>query len=82
MKNEISVSVLAMFYYIFFSINMLTYLSLTNVQMFLAVVLRLSHVFEMEQHIQKRVANVDASEVGISFKQASFAWGFRVKENQ
>ena len=48
-KNEIAVSMLSMIYFIFFSVNTLTYFALTNVMNFLAILLRLSSVFKMEE---------------------------------
>jgi hypothetical protein len=45
-----SVSLLAMIYYIFVSVNAMTYYAMTTLQTFFAVVKRLSSVFEMEEY--------------------------------
>lgn len=47
---DVSISILAMIYFVFFSVNIITYFALTNVQNFLAILERLSHVIEMEEH--------------------------------
>lgn len=50
LKNDLSISMLAMIYFIFFSVNVITYFALTNVQNFLAILFRLSQIFEMEEY--------------------------------
>lgn len=47
--NETIVSMLAMLYLVFFSINVLCYFGLTSVQTFLAILERLATVFAMEE---------------------------------
>jgi len=42
LKNEVVISILAMIYYVFFSVNVLTYYALTHVANFAAVLYRLS----------------------------------------
>jgi hypothetical protein len=58
-----SVSLLAMIYYIFVSVNALTYYAMTTLQTFFAVVKRLSSVFEMEEYESKREEILDKSKV-------------------
>ena len=45
-----SISVMAMVYYIFISINMITYWAMTNFQLFLAVIYRVSQIFIMSEY--------------------------------
>ena len=55
LKTEIVMSFLAMIYFVFVSVNLFTYLALTNTQNFLAVLFRLSQIYEMEEFDGKRV---------------------------
>ena len=74
---------LSMIYFVFFSVNVLTYFALTNVQNFLAILERLSTVFEMEEHSKSRKSsNIPSNDVKVHFQNCAFSWGFRVKENQ
>ena len=59
LKNDVSISILAMIYFVFFSINIMTYFALTNVQSFLAILFRLSQIMEMEEHKRKRVSHFE-----------------------
>ena len=68
MSLETSVSMLSMIYFVFFSVNVLTYFALTNVQNFLAILQRLSTVFKMEEYKKLRIsANVDPKDVEVKF---------------
>jgi len=49
LDNGKSVAMLSMIYLVFFSVNILFYFGLTNLQNFLAIVRRLSSVFEMQE---------------------------------
>jgi hypothetical protein len=60
---------------------MLTYFSLTNVQIFLAVLYRLSQIFELEDHKKKRDAYVELADVCVEVKDVAFSWGFKIKED-
>ena len=75
---DVSISILAMVYFVFFSVNIITYFALTNVQNFLAILERLSYVIEMEEHQSLRRSEGD--DVFIKIEKAAFSWGFRVKE--
>jgi ABC-type transport system involved in cytochrome bd biosynthesis fused ATPase/permease subunit len=77
---DISISILAMVYFVFFSVNIITYFALTNVQSFLAILFRLSEIIGMEEQQTQRITN--GPEVLISIQNASFSWGFRVKDVQ
>ena len=49
-----SFALLAMIYYLFFSVNSLTYYSMNTMNQALAVIYRLSEVFRMEEHKSER----------------------------
>jgi ATP-binding cassette subfamily C (CFTR/MRP) protein 4 len=82
LENNVIVSMLSMVYFIFFSINNVAYFGLTNLQNFLAIVGRLSTVFEMEEYKKERQVATKPEEVTVKFKDCSFSWGFRVLEKQ
>jgi len=82
LKNDVFVSLLAMIYFVFFSVNNLTYIGLTNFQNFLAILRRLSTVFEMEEYKVTRITSEPEEQSEVTFAKCSFSWGFRVKENQ
>ena len=66
LKLETSVSMLSMIYFVFFSVNVLTYFALTNVQNFLAILERLSTVFAMEEHQKLRISeNINPKDVKV-----------------
>ena len=81
LKNDVFVSMLAMIYFVFFSVNNLTFIGLTNFQNFRAILKRLSSVFEMEEYRISRVTDGQGCR-SIEAKNCSFSWGFRVKEDQ
>jgi hypothetical protein len=59
LSTDTSISMLSMVYFVFFSVNVLTYFALTNLQNFLAILQRLSTVFDLEEHEQSRLADID-----------------------
>jgi len=75
-----------MVYFVFFSINVITYFSLVNIQSFLAILFRISQVFEMEEQEGPKMIEATSSakpeDICIEFANAGFSWGYRVKENQ
>jgi ABC-type multidrug transport system fused ATPase/permease subunit len=76
-------SILSVVYFVFFSINTITYFALVNIQSFLAILFRISKVMEMEEKEPTlMLENGTSDDVSIEFKDASFSWGYRVKENQ
>lgn len=56
---KVSMSLMAMIFYIFISVNALTYMGLTVVQSFLSAVERMSTVFCMEEFEFKREDTCD-----------------------
>lgn len=49
-----------MIYFIFFQVNILTYVGLVHVQNFFEIIKRLATVFEMEEHQPNRITSVDS----------------------
>ena len=76
------ISMLAMIYFIFFQVNILTYVGLVHVQNFFEIIKRLATVFEMEEQQPQRITSIEPEEVMIEARNCAFSWGFRVKENQ
>lgn len=73
---------LAIIYYLFFSVNSLAYYALTTLNQASAVTHRLSEVFRMEEHKSTREDRVVAGKPAIEIKDGDYAWGFRISENQ
>jgi len=70
-------SLMAMIFFIFASVNAMTYYAMTTIQTFLAIVFRLSSVFDMEEYTSQRKAeNVKPEDVQVTFENANFTWGF------
>lgn len=65
LETDRIISMLAMIYFVFFSINVTFYFGLTNVQNFLAILQRLSTVFNMEEYKSIRDTNVERKDVMI-----------------
>ena len=80
LKNEIVVSMLAMIYLVFFSVNIICYFGLTNIMSFSAILERIATVFAMEESNITRDTNVATEDVTIEAENCSYAWGFRVSE--
>lgn len=72
---------LSVIYLIFFSINILTYFGMTNVKNFMAILDRLSKIFEMEEYRRQRQTSCEPKDVSIEMNQCAFSWGFRVQED-
>ena len=77
-----SFTVLAIIYYLFFSVNSLAYYALTTLNQASAVINRLSEVFCMEEYVSTREEQVNLNEPAIHIEQGEYAWGFRIEENQ
>lgn len=82
LKNEIVVSMLAMIYLVFFSVNIICYFGLTNIMSFSAILERIATVFAMEESNITRDTKVDTEDVTIEVENCAYAWGFRVSEEQ
>ena len=73
-----SVSLLAMLFYIFLSINNLTYIAMVSLQTFMAIIYRMSTIFELEEYKFIRDDDVKKEDVKVVFNQASLTWGYKV----
>lgn len=82
LKNDVVVSMLAMIYLVFFAVNITFYFGLTNIMSFLAILKRIASVFAMEESKITRETRVAAEDVMIEAENCSYAWGFRVSEEQ
>ncbi len=54
---------------------------MTSVKNFMAILDRLSLIFEMEEYKRNRQTECDPKDVSIQVNNCSFSWGFRVKED-
>ena len=77
-----SFTLLAIIYYLFFSVNSLAFYAMTTVNQASAVINRISEVFSMEEHLSSREDQIRPNEPAIEIRQGEYAWGFRVAENQ
>ena len=79
---SVSMSLMAMIFYIFISVNALTYMGLTTLQQFLSCVERMSTVLYMEEfEFTERNTDVpNKADVHVKFDDADVGWGFRVKQ--
>ena len=71
-----SFSMLALVFFLFYSINSLTYYSMQTTLQFLGVLHRLSAVFGLEEHKRERVEDVEQGEACVRLTDASYTWGF------
>ena len=71
-------SVMAMIFFIFAAVNSMTYYAMNTIQTFLAILFRLSSVFEMEEYEFNRNIDVEKEDVRIKMEGAEFSWGYKV----
>ena len=76
-----SFGLVAMVYNIFLQVNTMAYAGLVTWTQVLAVLERLSEVLAMEERAQEREEFVEREQVQVKLEEASYTWGFRVKEN-
>jgi hypothetical protein len=65
LENPQVVSVLSMVYFIFLSINNISFIGLNNFQNFSAIITRLAQVFDMEECKISRVTGVSQKDVSV-----------------
>lgn len=82
LKNDEMVPMLAMIYIVFYAVNMISFFGIIAYMGFAAVMERLSVVFAMEEKKMNRDTLVPSEFVEVTAKNASFTWGFKVKEDQ
>lgn len=68
LENDKIISMLAMVYFVFFSVNVLFYFGLSATQTFLANLIRLATIFEMEEYKSTRQTIVERSKVELTQK--------------
>lgn len=61
-------SLMAMIYFIFASVNSMTYYALTSIQTFFAILERLSSILEMDEYVTSRKIDVPKEKVHIVMK--------------
>ena len=79
---SVSFALIAMIYFLFMNVNNMAFAGIQTWTQFFAVLERLSEVFAMEEHKRERIVDIDKREACIKLENASYTWGFRVKENQ
>jgi hypothetical protein len=79
LDESISISLMAMVYFIFLHINYMTYYAMTTIQTFLAIIERLASVFELDEYEFSRETDCKPEEAKLEIKGADFTWGFKIK---
>ena len=74
-------SLLAMVFFIFLSVNMMFYYAMTTLLPFLAIIYRVSTVFDMEEYSSERTLE-PGREAIVKMEDCDFSWGFRVSEQR
>jgi ATP-binding cassette, subfamily C (CFTR/MRP), member 4 len=74
LSNEDAVTVLAMVYFVFFAINTILYMGLTNVFNFLAIMQRMSTVMGLSDVQINRDTSQPSEKSEVRVEQASFSW--------
>lgn len=59
----------------------MTYMAMVSAQTFMAIIYRVSTIFEMEEYKFTRDDNVKKEDVKVAFSAASLTWGFKVKQD-
>jgi hypothetical protein len=75
-------SLLAMIFYLFFSVTSLSLYALSTSAQLLVLFDRLGDVFKMEEYKKVRKEDCAPTECGVTAKDAAFSWGYRVKDDQ
>ena len=76
-----SFALLALIYFLFFSVNAMTYYAMSTNSTAMGVTARLADIFKMEEHKSSRKEATKVSDIKIKIENAEFTWGFRVKED-
>lgn len=78
-SSAVSLSLLSMVFYMFISINQLFYYGMTALVSFLAVIRRISCIFDLEEYQSDRtVPLAEGDNAIIELNNCCFSWGFRV----
>lgn len=81
LDESISMSLLAMVFFIFLSVNMMFYFAMTTLLNFLAIIKRISSIFAMEEYSSERTLD-NGEQALIKMDNCDFSWGFRVQEQR
>lgn len=82
MRTSDVLSVMSMIFMVFFQVNILTFFGINTLKNFITILRRLASVFTMEEYACERLRDVEPENVLLEVQDASFSWGFRVKEDQ
>ena len=72
-------AMMAMVYYIFISVNMMTYVAMNAVATFLATIERMSTVYSLDEYEDQRSVDVEHKDVKVQMENCDFSWGFKIK---
>jgi heme/copper-type cytochrome/quinol oxidase subunit 2 len=79
LKEGVSMAMMAMVYYIFISVNMMTYVAMNAVATFLATIERMSTVYSLDEYEDQRSVDVEHKDVKVQMENCDFSWGFKIK---
>jgi ABC-type multidrug transport system fused ATPase/permease subunit len=82
LDESVSISLMAMIFFLFYSVNIMTYMGLTTLQTFLGILERISSVIQLESYEFKREFDVKPEDVIVKFDNVDVSWGFKVKDDQ
>ena len=80
-KAELAFSILAMIFFLFYSITSMTLFTLQNMSLLVVMFKRLGDVFRMEEYKKLRDESVTTEDVLLRIENGAFSWGFRVPQN-
>lgn len=78
LDEGVTISLMAMVFFLFLSVNSMTYYALSTYQQFTGIVERLGHVFGMEEYKSQRIISVPSDKAVVQIKDGHFSWGFKV----
>ena len=81
-KADMAFSLLAMIYFMFFSVTGLMLYAMNTIAQLVVLFKRLGDVYKMEEYKKTRIEQVPQTEVCVQMKEAAFSWGFRLKKDQ
>lgn len=79
LKEGVSMAMMAMVYYIFISVNMMTYVAMNALATFLACIERMSTVYSLGEYNDQRKEEVEHKDSKVKLENCNFSWGFKVK---
>jgi hypothetical protein len=82
LDESVSISLMAMIFFLFYSVNTFVYMGLTTLQTFLGILERIGSVFQLDSYDFKREVDVKPEDVIVKFDNVDVSWGFKVKDDQ